>query len=187
LTATAPAISGACRSSGRTALGRRGERAPRGPALKRAFVLVPVRLARALARTVMVARSEPVYFSWVPLLTAEHRQFNIALAYGLSASQKALGLSNRYSDAMNDRTQATDAMSDQTRTDRARRGKLSWRIASASVAFAATQANEWHRWYAWHPVICDNAPGGVVWGLTVLRRRERGGWVYRMGLRNRRL
>ena len=76
---------------------------------------------------------------------------------------------------------------DQTRTDRARRGKLSWRIPSASVVIAAKQANEWHRWYAWHPVICDNAPGGVAWGLTILRRRERGGWVYRMGLRNRHL
>jgi len=64
------------------------------------------------------------------LLTAEHRQFNIALAYGLSASQKALRLSSLYSDAMN-------------------------------------ATNEWHRWYAWHPVICDNASGGVAWGLTI--------------------
>jgi hypothetical protein len=111
------------------------------------------------------------------LLTAEHRQFNIALAYGLSGPQKALRLSNHYSDAMNDRT----------RTDRARRDKWLWRIPSASVAFAAKQANEWHRWYAWHPVICDNAPGGVAWGLTILRRRENGRWEYRMGLRNRRL
>ena len=99
------------------------------------------------------------------------------LPKGVCASQKALSLSSRYSDAMNDRT----------RTDRARRGKWSWRIPSASVAFAAKQANEWHRWYAWHPVICDNASGGVAWGLTILRRRERGGWVYRMGLRNRRV
>ena len=82
---------------------------------------------------------------------------------------------------------ALPAAADQTRADRARPGKRSWSIPSASVAFPAKQANEWHRWYAWHPVICDNAPGGVVWGLTILRRRERGGWVYRMGLRNRRL
>ena len=114
------------------------------------------------------------------LLTAEHRQFNITLVHGLSASQKALRLFSLYSDAMN----ATD---DQTQTDRARRDKRSWGIPSASVAFAAKQASEWHRWYAWHPVICDNAPGGVVWGLTILRRRERGRWVYRMGLRNRRV
>jgi hypothetical protein len=112
-----------------------------------------------------------------PLLTAEHRRFNIALARGFSASQKALWY----------QIVTRTPMNDQTRTDRARRGKLSWRIPSASVVIAAEQANEWHRWYAWHPVICDNAPGGVAWGLTILRRRERGGWVYRMGLRNRRL
>ena len=74
-------------------------------------------------------------------------------------------------------------MNDQTRTTAP--GKLSWRIPSASVAFAAKQANGWHRWYAWHPVICDNASGGVAWGLTILRRRKRGRWEYRMGLRNR--
>jgi hypothetical protein len=76
-------------------------------------------------------------------------------------------------------------MNNQTRTDRAQRDEWSWRIPSASVAFAAKQANEWHRWYAWHPVICDNAPGGVAWGLTILRRRKRGQWVYRMRLRSR--
>jgi hypothetical protein len=38
----------------------------------------------------------------------------------------------------------------------------------------------WHRWYAWYPVICDNAPGGVAWGLTILRRRERGQWEHRI-------
>ena len=69
---------------------------------------------------------------------------------------------------MNHQTRTTDAMNDQTRTDRARRGERSWGIPSASVAFAAKQANEWHRWYAWRPVICDNASGGVAWGLTIL-------------------
>ena len=97
----------------------------------------------------------------------------------------ALRLSNRYSDAMNHQTPTIDAMNDQTRTDRARRGKRSWGIPSASVASAAKQANEWHRWYAWHPVICDNASGGVAWGSTLLRRSKRGQWVYRMRLRNR--
>jgi hypothetical protein len=97
----------------------------------------------------------------------------------------ALRLSNRYSDAMNHQTPTIDAMNDQTRTDRARRGKRSWGIPSASVASAAKQANEWHRWYAWHPVICDNASGGVAWGSTLLRRGKRGQWVYRMRLRNR--
>src|SRR5271168_2559834 len=98
----------------------------------------------------------------------------------------ALRLSNRYSDAMND----------QTRTDRARRGKRSWRVTftipqmrqtrSGYVRVStAKQTNEWHRWYACHPVICDNASGGVAWGLTILRRRKRGQWVYRMRLRNR--
>src|SRR5271168_2363723 len=86
---------------------------------------------------------------------------------------------------MNHQTRTTDAMNDQTRTDRARRGERTWRIPSASVAFAAKQTNEWHRWYAWHPVICDNASGGVAWGSTLLRRRKRGQWVYRMRLRNR--
>jgi hypothetical protein len=90
-----------------------------------------------------------------------------------------------FSDAMNHQTLTTDAMKDQTRTDLARRGKRSWGIPIASVAFAAKQANEWHRWYAWRPVICDNASGGVALGSTLLRRRKRGQWVYRMRLRNR--
>ena len=108
----------------------------------------------------------------------------------------ALSLSNRYSDAMSHQTRTADAMNDQTRTDRARRGKRSWRVTftipqmrqtrSGYVRVStAKQANEWHRWYAWHPVICDNASGGVAWGLTILRRRKRGQWVYRMRLRNR--
>jgi hypothetical protein len=118
-----------------------------------------------------------------------------AFARGL-VNAAALRLSNRYSDAMNDQTRTADAMNDQTRTDRARRGNWSWRVTltipqmrqtrSGYVRVStAKQANEWHRWYAWHPVICDNASGGVAWGLTILRRRKRGQWVYRMRLRNR--
>jgi hypothetical protein len=42
--------------------------------------------------------------------------------------------------------------------------------------------NQWHRWYAWYPVICHNASGGVAWGLTILRRRKRGQWEYRTRL-----
>ena len=38
----------------------------------------------------------------------------------------------------------------------------------------------WHPWYAWHPVICDNAPGGVAWGLTIRRRHRRGQWEYQI-------
>jgi hypothetical protein len=94
----------------------------------------------------------------------------------------------QHDDAAHDhQTRTAAAMNDQTRTDRARRGERSWRIPSLSVAIAAKQANEWHRWYAWHPVICDNASGGVAWGSTLLRRRKRGQWVYRMRLRNRHL
>ena len=101
----------------------------------------------------------------------------------------ALGLSNRYSDAMNDQTRTADAMNDPTRTDRARRGKRSWRVTFTIPQMRQTrtgyvrvstakQANEWHRWCGWHPVICDNASGGVAWGLTILRRRKSGQWVY---------
>jgi hypothetical protein len=112
--------------------------------------------------------------------------FELLLCVCAFARATALRLSNRYSDAMND----------QTRTDRARRGKRSWRVTFTIPQMRQTrsgyirvstakQANEWHRWYAWHPVICDNASGGVAWGLTILRRRKRGQWVYRMRLRNR--
>jgi hypothetical protein len=72
----------------------------------------------------------------------------------------------------------TDTMNDRIRTDQ------TWIGQTDRTPIDRTS---WHRWYACHPVICDNAPGGVVWGLTILRRRKRGRWVYRMGLRNRRL
>jgi hypothetical protein len=64
-----------------------------------------------------------------------------------------------------------DAMNDQTRTD------PTWIDQTDRTPIDRTS---WHRWYAWHPVICNNAPGGVAWGSTLGHRRKRGRWVYTM-------
>jgi hypothetical protein len=61
-------------------------------------------------------------------------------------------------------------MNDQTRTDQ------TWIDQTDRTPI---DRSLWHRWYAWHPVICD-APGGVAWGLTVLRRHKRGMWEYQI-------
>ena len=63
----------------------------------------------------------------------------------------------------------TDAMNDQTRTDQA-----PW------TDQVRADRSQWHRWYAWRPVVCDNAPGGVSWGLTIWRRHKRGLWEYQI-------
>jgi hypothetical protein len=128
---------------------------------------------------------EAAHDSWKKCASAFERLLcACAFARGVG-NATALRLSSRYSDAMNPENRIADPMNDQTRADRARRAKRSWRIPSPSVASAAKQANGWHRWYAWHPVICDNASGGVAWGSTLLRRSKRGQWVYRMRLRDR--
>ena len=60
----------------------------------------------------------------------------------------------------------TDAMNYQTRTDQA-----PWTVQ------VLADRSEWHRW---RPVICDDAPGGVAWGLTIWRRHKRGQWEYQI-------
>jgi hypothetical protein len=40
-----------------------------------------------------------------------------------------------------------------------------------------TDLAQWHRWFAWHPVICDKATGGVAWLSIIWRRRiKRSQW-----------
>lgn len=39
--------------------------------------------------------------------------------------------------------------------------------------------NNWHRWFAWHPVpLCAPVPGKVAWLRTVARLRLNGEWIY---------
>ena len=84
-----------------------------------------------------------------------HRPF-----MGITAQRRATSrLWARYdTDAMNDQTRTADGVYDQTRTNR----------------------YLWHPWYAWHPVICNNASGGVAWASTIWRRHRRGEWEYQI-------